>query len=53
LAPSHPAFSSRATADRKSAIPTTSLLALPGWREKRRFAAITEATAAREVAPEP
>ena len=46
-------FSSSATAERKSAIATTSLFALPGWRENSRFAAITEATAASEVAPEP
>src|SRR5437763_9090996 len=42
-----------ATAERKRAIATTSLLALPGWREKSRFAAITEATAAIAVGPLP
>src|SRR3954467_11093451 len=35
----------RATADRKRAIATSSLLALPGCREQRLFAAIPEATA--------
>src|SRR5258706_380477 len=46
-------FRSSATEDRNRAIATTSLLALPGCLEKRRFAAITEATAARDVAPVP
>src|SRR3954469_3096390 len=53
LPPGQRLLTSRATAERKRAIATTSLLALPGWREKRRFAAITEARAASEVAPEP
>jgi hypothetical protein len=44
---------SRATDERKSAIATTSLFALPGWREKSRFAAITAATAARPTGPVP
>src|SRR5829696_4629701 len=44
-------FTRSATAERKSAIATTSLFALPGWRETSRFAAITEATAASPVAP--
>jgi hypothetical protein len=51
--PGQRALSSRATADRNKAMATTSLLALPGCREKRRFAAITAATAASEVAPAP
>jgi hypothetical protein len=42
-----------ATAARNSAIATTSLLALPGCLENSRLAAITEATAAMEVAPAP
>jgi hypothetical protein len=46
-------LSRSATDERKSAIATTSLLALPGWREKRRLAAITEATAARPTGPVP
>src|SRR3954449_4137196 len=47
------AFRSRPTDERKSAIATTSLFAFPGWREKRRFAAITEATAASPIGPVP
>src|SRR3954454_11649109 len=47
------ALSSSATEERKSAIATTSLFAFPGCREKRRLAAITEATAATPTGPVP
>jgi hypothetical protein len=46
-------LTSTATEERKSAIATTSLFALPGWRENSRLAAITEATAARPIGPVP
>src|SRR3954452_35090 len=47
------ALRSSATEERKRAIATTSLLALPGWRETRRLAAITVATAATPTGPVP